>query len=40
MNNDMATDFVKRFAEFWRAPAPERLDTLLASDARPIDSGP
>jgi hypothetical protein len=34
MNHDVAANFVKRFAEFWRAPAPERLDTLLASDAR------
>jgi hypothetical protein len=31
---DRALDFVKRFSDFWRAPAPERLDTLLASDAR------
>jgi hypothetical protein len=34
MNHDMAADFVKRFAEFWRAPVPERLDTLLAPNAR------
>ena len=30
----MAADFVARFTEFWRAPMPERLDTLLAPDAR------
>jgi hypothetical protein len=29
-----AADFVKRFSDFWRAPVLERLDTLLASDAR------
>jgi ketosteroid isomerase-like protein len=29
-----ATDFVRRFAEFWRAPALERLDTVLAPNAR------
>ncbi len=34
MSQDMAADFVERFAEFWRAPVPERLDTLLAPDAR------
>jgi ketosteroid isomerase-like protein len=34
MNHDPANDFVRRFAEFWRAPAPERLETLLAPDAR------
>ncbi len=34
MNQDRAADFVTRFAEFWRAPAPERLDTVLAPDAR------
>jgi SnoaL-like domain len=25
-----AADFARRFAEFWRAPSPERLDTVLA----------
>jgi hypothetical protein len=30
---DLAADFVRRFADFWRAPAPERLDTVVASDA-------
>jgi ketosteroid isomerase-like protein len=30
----MAADFVRRFSEFWRAPAVERLDTVLARDAR------
>ncbi|HEY5286688.1 MAG TPA: nuclear transport factor 2 family protein [Solirubrobacteraceae bacterium] len=34
MSHDMAADFVARFTEFWRAPVPERLDTLLAPDAR------
>jgi hypothetical protein len=34
MNRDGAEDFVRRFAEFWEAPVPERLDTVLASDAR------
>lgn len=29
-----AADFVARFAEFWRAPAPDRLDVLLAPDVR------
>ena len=29
-----ASDFVKRFSDFWRAPVPERLDTLLARNAR------
>jgi hypothetical protein len=29
-----AADFVRRFAEFWQAPVPEDLDTVLASDAR------
>jgi ketosteroid isomerase-like protein len=27
-----AADFVERFASFWRAPAPDRLDALLAED--------
>lgn len=30
----MAADFIRRFSEFWRSPAPERLNTLLAADAR------
>lgn len=34
MDHDMAADFVERFERFWRAPMPERLDTLLAPDAR------
>src|ERR1039457_1639618 len=33
MDQDGAADFVRRFAEFWQAPVPERLDTVLASDA-------
>lgn len=31
---DAAADFVCRFEEFWSAPAPDRLDTVLAPDAR------
>lgn len=34
MSEGDAADFVGRFAEFWRAPAVERLDTVLAADAR------
>jgi ketosteroid isomerase-like protein len=34
MSHDRAADFVERFAEFWRGPTPERLDTVLALDAR------
>jgi ketosteroid isomerase-like protein len=34
MDQDAAADFVKRFLEFWQAPAPERLDTLVAPNAR------
>lgn len=30
----MAADFVRRFEEFWRAPDPERLDTVLAERVR------
>jgi hypothetical protein len=33
MNQDEAADFVRRFAEFWQAPVPERLDTVLAPSA-------
>jgi len=29
-----AEDFVGRFAEYWRAPSPERLRTVLAADVR------
>lgn len=29
-----AADFVERFAAFWRAPDPERLDTVLAANAK------
>ena len=28
MDQDRAADFVRRFAEFWQSPAPERLDTV------------
>jgi hypothetical protein len=34
VSEDRAADFVRRFAEFWQAPIPERLDTVLAPDAR------
>jgi len=34
MDQDRAADFVRRFVEFWQAPAVERLDTVLAPDAR------
>jgi hypothetical protein len=34
MSEDTATDFVRRFSEFWRAPHPDRLDTLLAPNAQ------
>jgi len=30
----MAADFARRFAEFWREPAPERLSTVLAERVR------
>ncbi len=33
MDQAATADFVRRFTEFWRAPAPERLDTLLAPGA-------
>jgi len=33
-DRELAADFVERFAEFWKAPAVERLDTVLAPDAR------
>ena len=29
-----AADFARRFAEYWRAPTPERLDTVLAEHVR------
>lgn len=29
-------DFVRRFAEYWRAPEPEALDTVLASKVRMV----
>ncbi|HEY7952558.1 MAG TPA: nuclear transport factor 2 family protein [Solirubrobacteraceae bacterium] len=34
MDEGMAADFVERFSEFWRAPAVERLDRVLAPEAR------
>ena len=34
MDAELAADFVRRFAEFWRAPTPERLDTVVAPTAR------
>jgi SnoaL-like domain len=33
---ERAADFACRFAEFWRAPSPERLDMLLADQVRLI----
>jgi ketosteroid isomerase-like protein len=33
MDQEGAADFVRRFTEFWQAPEPERLDTVLAPDA-------
>jgi ketosteroid isomerase-like protein len=33
-DREQAADFVKRFAEFWQAPAVERLDTVLAPEVR------
>ena len=29
---DIAEDFVKRFADFWAAPSPEKMSTLLTAD--------
>ncbi len=34
MDQEAAADFVRRFTEFWRAPDLERLDTVLAPNAR------
>jgi SnoaL-like domain len=34
MSEAGAEDFVERFAEYWRAPTPERLDMVLAPDVR------
>ena len=34
MTHAAAADFVERFATFWRAPDPERLDTVLAANAK------
>ncbi len=34
IRGEMAADFVRRFAEFWQAPAPERLGTVLAERVR------
>lgn len=31
---EMAADFARRFAEYWSAPTPARLDTLLADRVR------
>ena len=31
---ERAADFARRFGEFWAAPAPERLGSLLAGDVR------
>ena len=34
MDEDRASDFARRFAEFWAAPAVERLDMVLAERVR------
>lgn len=34
IDHDAAAEFVRRFAEFWKAPTPDRLDTVLAPNAR------
>jgi hypothetical protein len=31
---EMASDFARRFAEYWSAPTPEHLDMLLAEQVR------
>jgi SnoaL-like domain len=31
---EAAADFARRFAEFWQAPTPERLEMVLAPDVR------
>jgi hypothetical protein len=33
-SDEMAADFARRFGEFWRAPSPERLDTVLGERVR------
>ncbi len=32
--NDAAADFVRRFAEYWQAPTPQGLETVLAERVR------
>ena len=34
MNEEAAADFVRRFAEYWNAPTPEGLATVLAEQVR------
>jgi hypothetical protein len=34
VDTERAADFARRFAEFWSAPAPDLLGTLLAEDVR------
>jgi hypothetical protein len=34
MSTGTAAEFARRFAEYWRAPSPERLDTVLAERVR------
>ena len=34
MDDAAAADFIRRFSEFWQAPDVERLDTVLAANAR------
>ncbi|HEX3323573.1 MAG TPA: nuclear transport factor 2 family protein [Solirubrobacterales bacterium] len=34
MSDEAAADFARRFAEYWRAPTPQGLDTVLAERVR------
>jgi SnoaL-like domain len=34
LDDERAADFVRRFADFWSAPAPERLGEVLAEEVR------
>lgn len=36
VGNAAAADFVRRFAEYWQAPQPEALDTVLAQRVRMV----
>jgi len=35
-SSEAAADFARRFAEYWRAPTPERLESILAKGVRLI----